>query len=325
MAKVLVTGATGFIGGALASALRERGHEVVAMVGSADAALPEGVARWIAPRLPAVAPDAVEVLRGFDAVVHAAGRASKKLEETAVDPVAIFREANTVATLALAHAAVRAGVRRFVFLSSIAVNGSTSGASAFRADGTPQPDEPYAQSKWEAEQALDALVAGPTNSSGMTVHHVRPPLVYGRGARGNFALLVRLVGTGLPLPFGALRAPRSFVALDNLVEMLVCLVEHPSPPSGVLLVADAEATTTADFVRAIAGAMGRRVLLVPVPERLLGAVAGLVGGGEQVRKLAAPSAVDITATRERLGWQPPLTMEQALSKTFAGPRTGEAS
>jgi nucleoside-diphosphate-sugar epimerase len=324
MAKVLVTGATGFIGGALVSALHARGHEVVAMVGSVGSALPESVARWVAPRLPAVAPDAVEVLRGFDAVVHAAARAHV-LDETASDPLAAFREANTAGTVALARAAAAAGVRRFVFLSSIGVNGSTSGAMPFRADGVPQPDSPYAQSKWEAEQALDALAAGPDNRSGMTVHHVRPPLVYGRGARGNFALLARLVGTGLPLPLGALRAPRSFVALDNLVDLLVRLVEHPSPPSGVLLVADAEVTTTADFVRAIAGAMGRRAVLVPVPERLLGAVAGWVGRGDQVRKLAVPLAVDITAARERLGWKPPWTMQQALSKAFAGPRTGESS
>jgi nucleoside-diphosphate-sugar epimerase len=294
------------------------------MVGSADAALPEGVARWVAPRLSAVAPDAVEVLRGFDAVVHSAARAHV-LEEMASDPLASFRETNTAGTLALARAAAAADVRRFVSLSSIGVNGGTSGAVPFRADGVPRPDSPYAQSKWEAEQALDALAAGPDNRSGMTVHHVRPPLVYGRGARGNFALLVRLVGTGLPLPFGALRAPRSFVALDNLVDMLVRLVEHPAPPVGVLLVADAEVTTTADFVRAIAGAMGRRALLVPVPERLLGVVAGSVGRSDQVRKLVVPLVVDITATRERLGWQPPWTMKQALSKAFAGPRTGEAS
>jgi nucleoside-diphosphate-sugar epimerase len=324
MAKVLVTGATGFIGSALALALRARGHEVVAMVGSADAALPKGVAPWVAPPLPSLARDAVEVLRGFDAVVHAAARAHV-LDETAADPLAAFRETNTTGTLALARAAAAAGVGRFVFLSSIGVNGSTSGASAFRADGAPQPDSPYAQSKWEAEQALDALAAGPDNPTGMTVHHVRPPLVYGCGARGNFALLVRLVGTGLPLPLGALRAPRSFVALDNLVDLLVRLVEHPAPPVGVLLVADAEVTTTAEFVRAIAGAMGRRALLVPVPERLLAAVAGSVGRGDQVRKLAVPLAVDITATRERLGWQPPWSTEQALSKAFAGHGAGEAS
>lgn len=324
MAKVLVTGATGFIGSALALALRARGHEVVAMVGSADAALPKGVAPWVAPRLPSLARDAVEVLRGFDAVVHAAARAHV-LDETAADPLAAFRETNTAGTLTLARAAAAAGVGRFVFLSSIGVNGSSSGTSPFRADGVPRPDSPYAQSKWEAEQSLDALAAGPDNASGMTVHHVRPPLVYGRGARGNFALLVRLVGTGLPLPLGALRAPRSFVALDNLVDLLVRLVEHPAPPGGALLVADAEVTTTADFVRAIARAMGRRALLVPVPERLLAAVAGSVGRGDQVRKLAVPLAVDITATRQRLGWQPPWSMEQALSKAFAGQGAGEAS
>jgi nucleoside-diphosphate-sugar epimerase len=321
MAKVLVTGATGFIGGGLVSALHARGHEVVAMVGSVGSALPEGVARWVAPRLPAVARDAVEVLRSFDAVVHAAARAHV-LDETASDPLAAFRETNTAGTLALARAAAAAGVRRFVFLSSIGVNGSTSGEVPFHADGVPRPDSPYAQSKWEAEQALDALAAGPDNRSGMTVHHVRPPLVYGRGARGNFALLARLVGTGLPLPLGALRAPRSFVALDNLVDLLVRLLEHPSPPSGVLLVADAEVTTTADFVRAIARAMGRRAVLVPISEQVLRVVAGLVGRSDVVRKLAVPLAIDITATRERLGWLPSCSIDEALSRCFPTKKGG---
>ena len=324
MARVLVTGATGFIGGALVKVLRDRGHCVVAMTSAAGLVLPDGVDRWVTPRLPTLADDVLQRLTGIEVVVHAAARAHV-LDESAADPVAAFRLANTEGTLALAQACVRAGVRRFVFLSSIGVNGSTSGTSVFRPDDLPHPDSPYAQSKWEAEQGLDALVAGSDNPGGMTVHHVRPPLVYGAGARGNFALLVRLVRTGLPLPLGALRAPRSFVALDNLVDLLARLVEHPAPPSGVYLVADAERTTTADFIRAIAKAMGQADRLLMVPAWLVSAAASLVGRADQIRKMAVPLAVDTTETSRNLDWQPPRTMDQALARTFAGSNRGENS
>jgi nucleoside-diphosphate-sugar epimerase len=324
MARVLVTGATGFIGGALVKVLRDRGHCVVAMTSAAGLVLPDGVDRWVTPRLPTLADDVLQRLTGIEVVVHAAARAHV-LDESAADPVAAFRLANTEGTLALAQACVRAGVRRFVFLSSIGVNGSTSGTSVFRPDDLPHPDSPYAQSKWEAEQGLDALVAGCDNPGGMTVHHVRPPLVYGAGARGNFALLVRLVRTGLPLPLGALRAPRSFVALDNLVDLLARLVEHPAPPSGVYLVADAERTTTADFIRAIAKAMGQADRLLMVPAWLVSAAASLVGRADQIRKMAVPLAVDTTETSRNLDWQPPRTMDQALARTFAGSNRGENS
>jgi nucleoside-diphosphate-sugar epimerase len=324
MARVLVTGASGFIGGALVRALRDRGHSVVGMTSSAAQPLPEGVAQWVVPRLPTLPDDALQRLTNVDVVVHAAARAHI-LEESAVDPVAAFRLVNTQGTLALARACVHAGVQRFVFLSSIGVNGSTSGASVFRPDDLPHPDLPYAQSKWEAEQGLDALIAGSANPAGMTVHHVRPPLVYGSGARGNFALLVRLVRTGLPLPLGALRAPRSFVALDNLVDLLARLVEHPAPPSGVYLVADAERTTTADFIRAISRAMGRPDRLLMVPVWLVQAAAGLVGRRDQVRKMAVPLAVDSTETCRKLDWRPMWSMDQALARIFASSNRGEGS
>jgi nucleoside-diphosphate-sugar epimerase len=321
MARVLVTGAAGFIGGALVAALRDRGHRVVAMTSSTEPASPDGVERWVAPRLPTLPDDVLQRLTGIEVVVHAAARAHV-LDESAADPLAAFRAANTAGTLALARACVQAGVRRFVFLSSIGVNGSTSGVSVFRPDDLPHPDSPYAQSKWEAEQGLDALVAGSGNPGGMTVHHVRPPLVYGAGARGNFALLVRLVGTGLPLPLGALLAPRSFVALENLVDLLARLVEHPAPPSGVYLVADADRTTTADFIRAISRAMGRPDRLLNVPVGLVRAAARLVGRADQVRKMAVPLAVDAAETCRSLDWQPPRTMDQALAAIFAGSSRG---
>ena len=320
MARILVTGATGFLGSALSATLCKRGHQVLALVRDADARLPEGVEPWVGPPLPALPADASLRLKGVDVVVHAAGRAHV-LKESAQDALAAFREVNTVATTALARAAASAGVSRFVFVSSIGVNGSRAWGRPFHHDDLPHPDSPYTQSKWEAEQGLDELA----RAVSMTVHHIRPPLIYGAGAPGNFALLRRLVESGLPLPLDALRAPRSFVARENVVSLLVCLVEHSAPPAGVYLVSDPEVTSTAAFVRAIARAMRVKRVMVPVPEWILSACAGLVGRGDQVRKLAVPLYLDTRATRERLGWQPPFTMDQAMTAAVAGQETMQES
>ncbi len=309
---ILVTGATGFVGLALCVALVAKGYRVTAMVRRAEALVPNGVARWVAPELPDLAPDTAQRLAEIDMVVHAAGRAHM-LQDNDRDPLTAFRRVNTEGTLSLACAAATAGVRRFIFVSSIGVNGSQSGDHAFRADDSPRPDSAYAQSKWEAEQALMHLQI----ETGMTVLRVRPPMIYGREAPGNFALLSRLVGRGWPLPFGALRAPRSFVALDNVVDLLLSMVRHPAPPSGVYLVADQRETTTADFIRAMAVAMGHKAKLVPVPVSLLQLMASLVGRGDQLRKMAVPLAVDISATAARLNWTPPVTMAAAMQAAFA--------
>lgn len=152
----------------------------------------------------------------------------------------------------------------------------------------------------------------------MTIHIVRPPMIYGRDVTGgNLALLARLVSKGWPLPFGALDAPRSFVARDNVVNVLIHLVHHPTPPSGVYLVADSETVSTTIFIRAIAKAMGLRPWLFPVPARLLEWMASLVGRGEQIRKMAVPLAVDISSTCSRLDWAPPVTMAVAMQRAFA--------
>lgn len=309
---VLVTGGTGFLGRAVCGTLLGKGLRVTAMVRSPDAWLPDGVVRWVAPELPDLAPDAAQFLAGVDVVVHAAGRAHK-LQDRATVPLTAFRRVNTEGTLTLARAAASAGVARFIFVSSIGVNGSQSGSQAFRAEDPSNPDSPYAQSKWEAEQGLANIQA----ETGMAVLQVRPPMIYGKSAPGNFALLARLVRKDWPLPLGALRAPRSFVALDNVVDLLLCMVRHPAPPSGVYLVADERETTTADFIRAMAVAMGYKAKLIPVPVSLLQALASLAGKGDQLRKMAVPLAVDIGATTARLGWTPPVTMAAAMHTAFA--------
>lgn len=309
---VLLTGASGFLGRAVCTALLSRGVRVTAMVRRQDAWLPDGVISWVAPDLPDLAPDTVQCLAGIDTVVHAAGRAHM-LQDRATNPLTAFRRVNTEGTLALARVAASAGVRRFIFVSSIGVNGSRSGDQAFRAEDTPQPDSPYAQSKWEAEQALTRLQA----ESDMTVLHLRPPMIYGPAAPGNFALLARLVAKGWPLPLGGLRAPRSFVALNNVVDILTHMVLHPNPPSGVYLVADAQVTTTTEFIRAMANGMGQNLTLIPVPAGALLMLASLAGRGEQIRKMSVPLAVNIQSTEARLGWTPPISMAVAMQRAFA--------
>lgn len=309
---ILVTGGAGFVGRALCIALVAKGYRVTAMVRRAEALLPDGVVRWVAPDLPDLAPDTVQRLAGVDMVVHAAGRAHM-LQGNDCDSLTAFRRVNTEGTFSLARAAATAGVRRFIFVSSIGVSGSQSGDHAFRADDPPQPDSPYAQSKWEAEQALMHLQI----ETGMTVLRVRPPMIYGQAAPGNFALLARLVAKGWPLPLGALRAPRSFVALDNVVDLLTHMVSHPNPPGGVYLVADAQTTTTTRFIRAMANGMGQRLSLIPVPAGVLLVLASLAGRGEQVRKMSVPLAVDMHSTEARLGWTPPVGMEAAMQRAFS--------
>jgi nucleoside-diphosphate-sugar epimerase len=311
---VLITGSAGFLGQALSADLVAKGHRVTAMVRRAEACLPSGVERWIAPELPELAPETAQRLAGVDVVVHAAGRAHI-LQDREGDTLGAFRRVNTDGTLALARASAAAGVQRFIFASSIGVNGKQSSVRPFRAEDLPQPDSHYAQSKWEAEQALNRLRL----ETGMTVMHLRPPMIYGPAAPGNFALLARLVAKGWPLPLGGLRAPRSFVALDNVVDLIAHMVCHPNPPSGVYLVADAHVTTTTQFIRAIADSMGKNLLLIPVPASLLLFIGDLVGRGEQIRKMSVPLAVDISSTEARLGWIPQVSMATAMQRAFCAP------
>lgn len=312
---VLVTGGAGFLGQALCASLVAQGLRVTAMVRRPEVALPNGVTRWVAPELPSLAEDAVQRLSTIDVVVHAAGRAHVLIDQ-GEDSMAAFRQVNAEGTLALARTAAEAGVARFIFVSSVGVNGSQSGYRPFAAEDRPQPDTPYAQSKWEAEQALNLLRA----TTGIDVLHVRPPMIYGPAAPGNFALLARLVAKGWPLPFGAMNAPRSFVALDNVVDLLTHMVQHPNPPSGVYLVADGQVTTTTQFIRAMAQGMGQSLSLIPLPVTWLQAVMGWVGRGEQIRKMSVPLALDIRATVARLSWTPPLTMEVAMKRAFSAPQ-----
>lgn len=308
--RVLVAGASGFIGSALIKRL-ERDGRWESLAGSRrGGSLPRSAEWVVTPSLEAGA-DWSPALRGVNAVVHAAGRAHV-LDEAATDPLEAFRRCNVDGTLQLARQAAQAGVRRFVFLSSIGVLGRSS-ERPFRFDDSPAPEDDYALSKWEAEQGLWQV----GRETGMEMILVRPPLVYGPKAPGNFGKLVEWVERGVPLPLGAVYNRRSLVGVDNLVDLLVTCLEHPAAANRVVLAADGEDLSTTDLLRRLSAAMGRRARLVPVPHGLLRAGAEIVGRGEMARRLLDSLQVDITDTRDTLGWEPPVSLDEGLRRAVA--------
>ncbi|MGK5038797.1 UDP-glucose 4-epimerase family protein [Janthinobacterium sp. GB1R12] len=306
MTKILVTGANGFVGSGLCAALAERGISYVAAVRNSNGPGQVPVGSLSAKT------DWTQALSGCDAVIHAAARVHV-MQDTSSDPLAEFRLVNVEATINLARQAANAGVRRFVFVSSIKVNGEETTDTPFRASDTPAPRDAYGQSKLEAENALFAL----SRETGLEVTVVRPPLVYGPGVRANFHSLMTLVAKGLPMPLGSIHNRRSMVALDNLVDLLIACSTHPAAAGQVFLVSDNRDVGITELLRMLAAAMGRRNLLLPVPASWIAATARLLGKSAAADRLLGSLQVDITSTCQTLSWQPVISMEKALAKTVA--------
>ncbi|MEJ5991370.1 SDR family oxidoreductase [Ramlibacter sp. PS3R-8] len=301
---ILVTGATGFVGSALCAELEARGLPFRAASRSPRPGC-IGVGEL------GEATDWSAALAGVDRVVHLAARVHV-MKERAADPLAEFRRTNVAGTLRLARQAAAAGVRRFVFTSSIKVNGEeTQPGRPFTADDPPAPQDPYGVSKLEAEQGLLEL----GRSSGMEVVVLRPPLVYGPGVQANFRSMLRWVRRGVPLPLGAVDNRRTLVALDNLVDLLIACLEHPGAAQQVLLAGDGEDLSTPDLLRRVAAALGTRARLVPVPPALLSTAAMLVGQGAVARRLCGSLQLDLGKTRRLLGWTPRVGIDEALRET----------
>lgn len=253
-------------------------------------------------------------MQGVGALVHCAARVHV-MQDDAADPLEAYRLVNVEGTLNLARQAATAGVRRFVFVSSIKVNGEASlSGQPFTADDVPTPLDPYGVSKLEAEQGLRELEA----QTGMDVVIVRPPLVYGPGVRANFASMMRWVARGVPLPLGAIHNFRSMVALDNLVDLLVTCLKHPAAAGQTFLASDGEDVSTPELLRRSAQAMGKTAFLLPVPTFLLESGAALLGKRDVAQRLCGSLQVDIEKTRRLLGWKPPLTLNQGLKKAVEG-------
>ena len=312
---ILVTGATGFVGGALVGQLCADSafDGVVAAVRQRVASWPEGVKQVLVGDLLSTT-NWSAALQGVDALVHCAARVHV-MQDDAIDPLEAYRLVNVEGTLNLARQAAAAGVRRFVFVSSIKVNGeATFSDQPFTADDVPTPLDPYGVSKLEAEQGLRKLEA----QTGMDVVIVRPPLVYGPGVKANFASMMLWVERGVPLPLGAIHNARSMVALDNLVDLLVTCLKHPAAAGQTFLVSDGEDVSTTELLRRTAQAMGMKALLLPVPAFLLEMGAAMLGKRAVAQRLCGSLQVDIEKTRRLLGWNPPLTLDQGLKKAVEG-------
>lgn len=250
-------------------------------------------------------------LQCVDVVVHAAARVHV-MSDDATDPLAEFHKINVEGTMCLARQAVAAGVKRFIFVSSIKVNGEgTDPGNFFSAESHPAPTDPYSISKYEAELALKELA----HESGLEVVIIRPPLVYGSGVKANFLRMMHWVNKGVPLPLGAIDNRRSLVALDNLVDLIFTCIEHPAAANQTFLVSDGEDLSTSQLLRRLGLALDRPARLFPVPVRLLEAGAALVGQKALALRLFGSLQVDISKTKELLDWSPPIGVDEALRKT----------
>jgi UDP-glucose 4-epimerase len=311
LSPVLVTGASGFVGGALVAHLLAVGCErVVAAVRRHDVSLPAGVTHCLVPALNADT-GWQDALQGVDCVIHAAARVHV-MKEAEADPLAAFRNVNVDGTLNLARQAAAAGVRRFIFISSVKVNGEGADQGrVYLADDAPAPEDPYGMSKREAEEGLRAVAS----ETGMEVVIIRPVLVYGPGVKANFRALLKLVDSGIPLPFAAVQNRRSVVALDNLVDLITLCIEHPSAVNQTFLASDAEALSTAELARQMAVALGKPARQIKVPIALMNLAAKALGRQVVTQRLFGSLEVSIVKNAELLGWRPPFSTAQALKAT----------
>ena len=308
--RVLVTGANGFVGRAASGALSPS-CTVLGGVRSAQGAA--ALEPAVTPRvLGDIGPGTPwgEALAGVDAVVHLAARVHV-LREQAARPLDEFRAVNVAGTERLARAAAEKGVRRFVYVSSVGVNGDRSGAEPLVEEAPPRPHTPYALSKWEAEQRLRAVA----EETGLEVVVLRPPLVYGPGAPGNFARLLRWVHRGVPLPLARVRNERSLVSVRNLADAIARAVHHPAAAGDTFFVADEERYSTPELIRTLGRLMGRpaRLVTFPVAGLRLGAYA--LGRGREVEQLAGSLAISTRRIRDRLGWAPPHAAAAELGRS----------
>ncbi len=301
---ILITGAGGFVGTFLVSEMARRRipyRPVTRRRGQSSFAVSDidGQTDWTA------------ALQGVEVIVHLASRAHVT-EATAPLAEACIHSTNVEATLNLARQAARAGVKRFVFVSSIKVNGEqTSPHRPFTAADRPNPQNPYAQSKLDAELGLSALA----RETGLEVTVIRPPLVYGPGVKANFGTMMEWIDRGIPLPLGAVDNRRSFVYVGNLVDLIIVAASHPRAAGEVFVVSDGEDMSTTELFRRLAQALGRPCWVMPVPATMLKLAATMLGRRDVADRLIDSLQVDCSRTREMLGWAPPISVDDGLRQT----------
>ena len=308
--KVLVTGSSGFLGSSLVRSLSglagfdvtgvSRKHSDIYCENHISVSDINAHTDWKC------------LLQCTDVVVHTAARVHIMNDES-LDPLSEYRAINVDGTLNLASQSAVAGVKRFIFISSIKVNGEqTPKGHPYMADAEPAPEDAYGISKLEAEQGLQQLAS----ETGMEIVIIRPPLIYGPGVKGNFASMIKLVNKCVPLPLGSIHNQRSFVALENLVDLIITCIDHPAAANEVFLASDGYDLSTTELMQGVAKAMGKRSWLIPVPESLLILVATVLGQRSVAQRLLGSLQVDISKARAVLGWKPPISVEEGLRRCF---------
>jgi nucleoside-diphosphate-sugar epimerase len=307
---ILVTGASGFIGHFLCKRLLAVGLSVRGTLLESEA--PSALAAGVEPVvIKPLGPETIwsHALAGVDSVIHLAARVHI-MDDPAADPLTEFRRVNSAGTAHLAREAAKAGVRRFVFISSIKVNGEES-SEPYTSESAPNPADPYGVSKWEAEQALRRI----ESETGLEVVIIRPTLVYGPGVKANFLAMMNIIRRGIPLPLASITNKRSLIYAGNLVDALTSCATHAAAAGKTYLVSDGEAVSTPELIRATAVALGAPARLFPVPVAIMRLVGKLTGKSGAVSRLTGSLTVDSSAIRRDLGWQPPYSMNAGLQET----------
>jgi nucleoside-diphosphate-sugar epimerase len=304
--KTLLTGATGFVGGALLEKLK---FNDVRVLGRSRPELAE--VDFVAAEIKSNV-DYSSALVDVGVIVHSAARAHI-MNDNAQNPLEAFRDVNALGTLNLARQAAESGVKRFIFISSIKVNGEgTQLNEPYSYNDQTLPEDAYGKSKVEAELGLRKIA----QETGMEVVIIRPPLVYGVGVKANFAAMMKLASKNLPLPLGAIHNKRSLVALGNLVDLIVICIDHPKAANETFLVSDDQDVSTTELLNKMTIAAGKKPWLIPVPMKLIQLAATMLGKKSVADRLCGSLQVDISHTKDVLGWTPPITLEQGLARCF---------
>lgn len=305
--KIVLTGSSGFLGTHLLDALKN--YDIYVLGRRCPPSISDK--RFLMGTIDASS-NYTSILNGGDVLIHCAARVHI-MKDSSCEPLQAFRDVNTLGTLNLARQAAEAGAKRFIFISSVKVNGeSTQSNRSFTCFDQRLPEDPYGQSKSEAEVQLLAL----SEKTGMEVVIIRPPLVYGPGVKANFASLMNLVSKGLPLPFGLITAnKRSLVSVTNLVDLIVTCIDHPKASNQVFLVSDDQNLSTAGMIHCMSKGLGTSGRMLPVPVWCYSLVGKLLGKQDVVTRLIGSLQVDITHTKETLNWKPPQTVQDAFEET----------
>lgn len=309
--NVLVTGATGFVGRSIIDSLiLNTQFTPVAVIRKGKSKLPSKLSTVI---IDDIGPNTAwgNSLEKIQVVIHTAARVHI-MNDVSKDPLLEFRKTNVEGTLNLARQAANAGVKRFIFLSSIKVNGeNTEINQPFTELDIPSPADPYGVTKLEAEEGLYLL----SKETGMEIVCIRPPLVYGAGVKANFLSMMKWLYRGIPLPFGSIHNKRSLVNLENLVDLIVTCINHPAASNQIFLVSDGVDLSTTEILASVSAALGKQSRLIPVNLKLLEFILNLVGKKELAQRLFGSLQIDISKARKLLNWTPPVTIAAGLKKT----------